>query len=405
MTYVFILLIMGVAFWRFRHVPLDRDYTPYAYPAIFGTPYLKDGHQDIKPPLIHWSYKCWLKIIAILSLQSIRPDTMMRALPYLGMTFATLSVERYAWGTGIVLAFLFASPSLWPHMANTEWLTVVLWSLALNLPPVPAAFLLGLSLLSNQKNLVLVAVVAWAMGHSPTPTYLLALFTPPALAGLYLLMTGRKALTKKWVLDTPKAFGKARSLKTHTLPSIRLLFPGLALMAVVLATAKGPWLGVFVLLLAATIASKQIVPHHLLLLAFPLALASTPSATLFAAFLVVWATRDGLAWLRPALTYPLTFPGYELTFEDQKEVLEWLDENTTPDETIWVNGWENQVYLYSKRKAWGIQIPELFTAPEVGKAPRVIIHCRGSAPFDYDAQGYKRILTSRLGGYSVMVKA
>jgi len=40
-----IAAILPLIHWyRFRNVPIDRDFAPYAYSGVFGTGYLKAGH-------------------------------------------------------------------------------------------------------------------------------------------------------------------------------------------------------------------------------------------------------------------------------------------------------------------------------------------------------------------------
>jgi len=78
--------------------------------------------------------------------------------------------------------------------------------------------------------------------------------------------------------------------------------------------------------------------------------------------------------------------------------------NTTPDEVIWVNGYENQIYLNTKRKAWRIEIPELSGFPD-GEPPRVIVHSAQTAKsFNYDGPGYETEMISNMGYYTLVVK-
>lgn len=234
-----------------------------------------------------------------------------------------------------------------------------------------------------------------------THTSLGALAFPSVVILMYLGATGRLGLLWRWAWVVPKSFGSARTVKANILGHVPVLVPGLCLLAPVIATAQGPWAWVALAVAAVALSSKQVVPHHYIALAFPLALAAQPSVALFVAFALVYATRDLWAMVKPRHVYPLTFPGYETTFLDSVEVLEWIAGNTKPDEAIWVNGMENQLYLEANRKAWGIQVPELRSKPE-GEAPRVIVHTRGHVEFDY--ANYKRVLTSPRGLFSIMVK-
>ena len=62
LTLALALIVVALAYWRFKDIPLDRDYAPYAYHTLHGG-WLRDGHADIKPPLVHlayhWGMLCW----------------------------------------------------------------------------------------------------------------------------------------------------------------------------------------------------------------------------------------------------------------------------------------------------------------------------------------------------------
>ncbi len=121
---------------------------------------------------------------------------------------------------------------------------------------------------------------------------------------------------------------------------------------------------------------------------------------------LVWCLRDGLIWYRPDLIYRVTFGSaqgdYGTVMKDADTLEAWIMKNTKPDEVIWVNGMENQIYLNTLRKAWRIEIPELMGIPE-GDKPRVIVHCAQSFK-EFDYEGYEPELTSRIGLFTLMVR-
>lgn len=407
MTLVIALAIVALAYWRFKDVPLDRDWTPYAYPALHGTGYLENGHQDIKPPLIHWGFKAWLNIASRLRLSR---HSMLRLLPSLASGLSILLLWRVAPSASLILALLLSSPSLWAHMANTEWLTVFLLAIATTASQAqwatPLAWLaLGLLPWANQKNLLLIPVMILTLQLKGMQNALL-LVTPSFAAILYLAFTGRATEFFRWTWTIPAQFGKTRTLRRNTLGHLHLLKPGLFLMLPFIATMQGPWGLVLLAMVALALLSKQVMPHHFLLFAFPVALGSAPTATTWAAFGLAWILIEAAAWIVPANVYALTFadPGgahYGMVLKDAEWVTRWLDENEPNEDTIWVNGMENNVYLHSGRKAWAIIVPELQETPQ-GLPPRIIVQCRGHVPFDYDAHGYEFVDSSPLGGLHIM---
>jgi len=396
------VLIVALAYWRLKDLPLDRDYTPYCYPAIYRVPWLGQGHVDIKPPLIHWSYKCWLMTTSILSKYLPRP-ALLRLLPFLGLSLAVCSAGTLGAEKALVLGLLFASPTLWVHMANTEWLTVALWAGAIVAPEPMAWGLLGLTPWANQKNLLLIVPVALALGLSVSPIGLIALASPSIVLGAFLLLTGRARKALAWCYLLPKEFGKRRTFKVNTLSASRLLIPALALLAPVLASLTANYWALAALAYAlVSLASKQIVPHHFIGLAFLLALASEPTAFTIGALLLVWGLRDGLCLYEPKIVYPTTFGGPGGHYGQMLGDAEKIAAKIPKGETIWVNGMENNVYLQAEAKAVRIEIPELPGVPDFSKGkPEYIVHCATShKAFDYE--GYEPIEISNLGLFTLM---
>lgn len=408
MTLALALAIVILSYWRFKDVPLDRDWTPYAYPAINRTPWLTAGHQDIKPPLIHWSYKLWAIVTSTPSTETLR--AWVRALPVIANLCSVTLLESYTSGAGLLLALLVSLPTMWTHMANTEWLTVFLLSVAVGtsatLPPI-AWLALGLLPWANQKNVLLIAPVAWALHLYPTGIGTIALLVAPSLfLLLYLALTGRMGKFITWCWTIPAQFGKKRTLRANTLGHLHLLKPGLFLMLPLVATMNTTWGLVLLAMVAVAISSKQVMPHHFLLLALPIALGASISTASLLAFGLAWILIDLPCWLRPSLVYPLTFADksgahYGMVLGEGEWVAQWMRLNAPEEDTIWVNGIENNVYLQCGLKAWAIIIPELTVTPE-GTPPRHIIHCRGNVPYDYDANGYEMADASPLGGLVIM---
>lgn len=408
MTLILALCVVALFYYRFRNTMLDRDWTPYAYPAIHQTGYLEAGHQDIKPPLIHWSFKAWLAIATKFKLSL--PSTL-RLLPSLSLALSTALVWTISPSSALALALLLTATSLWAHMANTEWMTVYLLSVAAATSQAPwstplAWLALGLLPWVNQKNVLLIPILVWALSLKMTGGGLALMAFPSGVCLLILAAQGKLARFWEWTITIPAKFGKERSLRANTLSHLHLLKPGLFLMLPLVATMRGPWVVVLGVMLALAVWSKQIVPHHFLLLAFPGALASNPTWMTWGAFGIAWVITELPAWVIPANVYALTFfdksgAHYGTVLKEAEWVKAWLDENEPNEGTIWVNGMENNVYLTTGRKAWAIIVPELREVPQ-GIPPRVIVHCRGSVSFDYDAHGYEIADTSPLGGLVIM---
>ena len=393
--------------WRFRDTPLDRDYGPYAYMGVFNSGYFKNGHRDVKPPLIHWGYWVWVTLTSRFGL-SVRGR--LRLWPTLMLSVAVFAMGLSYPISALALALMLISPHLWPHMANTEWLSISLTALALSLHNCPMVALVSLGLLPlvNQKNALLVPVLIWALGLSWGMAWMALI--PGLLFVVWLFLVGdwRKIILYLWFI--PREMGKARTLRRNTLAQLHLLMPGLIKLAMVLAIAdwRSPWFVVFLVCVVLTVSVKQVVPHHLILLTFPLALAVNPSGLWFIAWVILWMLQDFLIWLKPDLIYPLTFRfrqggHYGVLLDEGLEVVEWLKANTAPGETILVNGFENQIYIEANRPGVCMDICE---APrEADKImPRVIVHCGNSAvPLDYT--GYEPQLVSAPGGlYTVTVR-
>ncbi len=206
-----------------------------------------------------------------------------------------------------------------------------------------------------------------------------------------------------WCWLVPSTFGAKRTFKTNTLSAAKILLPCITLFAPFVAVMElDRWALVALTVFIVMLWSKQIVPHHFILLALPVALSASPTTLTWVSFALVWSLRDGIVWYRPALIYPVTFPNYDALLADAAKIEAWIRENVSQNEIIWVNGMENQIYLNTMRKAWRVEIPELRGFPE-GDAPRVIVHCHTShKKFDYD--GYEPVIVSTIGLYTLMVK-
>jgi len=406
---IWLIALLPLLFlYRFRKTPLDRDYAPYALPAVLGLPYLRQGHVDIKPPLIHWSYKVWQRCFSWLGLNQI---AFLRLMPALAVGLSAAFLGN--WRASLVLSLLLISPTLWTHMANTEWLTVAVLSFSAatatsEVFQTAAWFLLGLLPLANQKNALLLVPVIWALRLNPTLTNLLALCIPGTLCLLYLALTKRLPDFFAWCVAIPAQFGARRTFKANTLGHAKFLLPCIFLLAPFIACMDwhSRWTLVLVWMVAVTVWSKQTVPHHFILFTFPIAMAAQPGPMAFVAFFLVWAVRDGICWYKPELIYRVTFGGgqgdYGTMMNDARHIEAWLRENTAKDEVIWVNGAENQIYLNTLRKPWRIEIPEIKGLPD-GEPPRCIVHCSQSAQeFDYAA--YEPKLVSVIGLFTLMVR-
>lgn len=93
---------------------------------------------------------------------------------------------------------------------------------------------------------------------------------------------------------------------------------------------------------------------------------------------------------------------YAMLLADAKRIEKVIIENTTPEDRIWVNGMENQIYFTTMRKAVRIEIPELQGFPDAD-LPKFIVHCAvGFKKMEYT--GYKVAEISNYGLYTLMEK-
>jgi hypothetical protein len=398
-----------IALWyiRFAATPQDRDFTPYAYPAFFRTRWLDDGHCDIKPPLIHWLYKLVMPRNKIFGI-----GERVRVLPMFGAMVACVALSVINPFGAVLLAVMLASPTLWTHMANTEWLTTAILAMAALAGAkgsyAVSALFIGVLPWANQKNVFIVLPAAWACGLGGNIDGLvLAALVAPSVAILgYIITTKRIIEAYVWLIAVPAAFGKTRTIKKNILSASTLLVPCLTLLAPIVAGCDltNKWMLVAAVMLAAMVWSKQIVPHHFIALSFPLAISARPSVATILGLALVWAVRDGICWWKPQLVYRFTFAGgggnYGDMMADCKKIEKMIMENTSEDEVIWVNGMENQIYLNTHRKAWRVEIPELPGLPE-GEAPRYIVHCPYSAK-QFDYSNYRPAFVSTSGAHTLM---
>jgi hypothetical protein len=161
--------------------------------------------------------------------------------------------------------------------------------------------------------------------------------------------------------------------------------------------------------IALLIYSKQIMPHHFILLGFTLAICIRPSAPLFIGMALMFCSRSLPVWLNPKILYASTFSysggsirHYGQILDDSRSVESWLMANVPKDEPIFVNGMEAQIYTYSGRKSVGLPIWELPGWFLDGKyeRPRIVVNCLSSS-WNFDATGYDLKMVSRLGIYQV----
>ena len=425
-TLILALAVVGIGYWRFKDIPLDRDYAPYAYHTLHGG-WLRDGHADIKPPLIHlvysWAHICYKTFSSIMTLPAWGSPASFRAVPFAGIALACISLHCYAPGSDLVCALLLVSPTMWMPMAATEWLTITLLASSAALASHPSTAILSLAVIgllpwANQKNalllpfLLLVPVFREACMTAGWVEGISAFLGPSLLILTWIVATGR--LRYFWVLCwlVPKDFGRRRSLRGNALIHAYLLRPCIVLMVPFLIAVNwlNPWAWVLVVMVALTIAAKQIMPVHFQPWLLALALATEPTAGVFFGFGILWVLREAAVWMRPSLFYPVCFPGkngvnYGHLIEDADVVADWLADYTKPDEVIWVNSWDNNIYLTGKRKAWCFLLPEMIFEPEEGKEPpRVIIHGIGHLDFDYDKYGFLPAMTTPRGCYTVLVR-
>lgn len=411
MTIALLISLLPLAYWwRFKHAQLDRDYGPYAYCGVFKSGYMKNGHRDIKPPLIHWSYQLWLGFISICRLKLSTPQAL-RLLPMLSVSIACLLVGVKSGALiSLTLALLLCSPYLWAHMANTEWLTVSLLALSMAIPAPYAWVILGLLPLVNQKNVLLIIPMAWAMGLT-VESQALTVAIPGCIFILWLIFTKRWEIAKLWMLDIPKRMGKKRTFKTNVVAVLHLFIPFIhkLILIAMIVDYKSKWFVVFAIVVAMSLSVKQLVPHHFILWALPLALCSQPTPAFFAAWGVLWLLQDYPIWKTPALLYPLTFRfrgsalrDYGELLADSKEAVEWVKAHTDEGEAILVNGIENSFYLECNRPASAMQICEA-QGEETPILPRVIVHSAATG-MDIDISGYDHQLITPRGLYSVFTR-
>jgi hypothetical protein len=274
-------------------------------------------------------------------------------------------------------------------------------ALSLSLPSPINWLAVGLLPWANQKNALLVPFLLWLL---PVPVFQewLVLSLPSAIIILYLWGTKRLGLAKEWLWDVPKRLGKARTFRNNVLGGAKVLIPGLTLLAVPVAFIKpeSPW-GLFALVVAGgMVLSKQIVPHHFLLLTFPVALASEMTALGWCVLTCLWIIRDGLMWYMPKAVYPLTFPGYLELLEETAPIEKWLIDNAQ-GEAIWIDGMENHIIFNSMKQVTRIEIPELPGIPS--ERPKYVVWtysfkrgADGKPAFDY--RGYEPVMVQGLNG-------
>lgn len=414
------------AYWRFKDVPLDRDYAPYAYHTMDWLPHggwLRDGHADIKTPGIQALYSlaasCFKMVSSITKSGSWGSPAHLRAVPFAGLA---LSVMLLAWsnpGAALPAALLLASPSLWGFMANTEWLAVLLTSSAYAAASVSAGplapFFLGCLPWANQKNALLLPVLLLVPElREPfwiDPWLSLASFALPSVLFMaWIAATGR--LKQFWIMCylVPKSFGGRRTFRNNTLMHLHLLKPIIIFFAVFMAFVDwtNPWAWVFVGTMAVHLSSKQFMPHHAIQAAFPLALAVEWTWGMMLAFGIIWFFRDFPVWKWPKNIYKVVFGGaggqsYGDLLEDSEQAAKWVVENTDPKDIVWCNSHDNNIYLLAKRQAWCFVLPEMRFEPETERdLPKVIVHGLGHLEFDYDKYGYKLQGVTMRGFYSLL---
>ena len=411
-----------IYWWRFRKTPLDRDYCPYAYPAWRHTGYLTSGHIDIKPPLIQWLYKVWLFLMP----KRIPLLYSLRLMPLAGhcATVALLGIYG-GWQASLIAGLLYANPYMWPHMANTEWLGALFLALALVLPEPYKQLALGVMWLANLKfiplGLAIGGIMAWKEAGNCFGLLIIAWQALPfALATLYLTATGRLSAFWKFVVVMPRHFGKVRRLLSHTdIPLIKKSI-GIELLPFIACMDWGSeWSWLSVLWVGLCVASKQVVPHHLILLIPLLALAGHLTPMVLVAYMLTLCFRNLILWRKPEWIYRATFgdpirgTDYGMMLKDSDAIVRWILSETKPEETIFVNGIDNEIYTNTGRKAWFLTLPEYWELPTDSIPPRVIVHCamaNKATTWWYESQeamqrwGWKLELVSPLGLFSVLTR-
>jgi hypothetical protein len=392
----------------------DRDFAPYAYPAWQHTGYLTNGHVDIKPPLIHWLYKVWLYI---LPQSKIQLRYSLRLMPLLGHVATIALLGIYAgWQASLIAALLLVNPYLWPHMANTEWIGAFLIALAVNLHGWPCQLALGMMWIANIKNIPLALCIGLYLsgGISPiNPVMWLPISfqcIPLILSTAYLALTGRFTVFWKYVFAMMLWFGKTRSFRQHTdIPLISKPLGIELLPFIACLDWANPWSWGVVFWIALSIAGKQVVPHHLLMLIPFFALGCHLTPFLLVAVALTWAFRSYVLWLRPEMIYKLTFVNptrgtdYGIMLKDAACISEWIKAETKPDEVILVNGIDNNIYTDTGRRAYTLVLPEWWEYPK--DPPRIVVHCYQANPICadfYKKFNYGAVFTSKLGLYTVL---
>ncbi len=205
---------------------------------------------------------------------------------------------------------------------------------------------------------------------------------------------------------------KERTFRANTLSTLHLLLPFLIKFALILTILdwRSPWFVVLMVVIGLTITAKQIVPHHFILWTLPLALASHPTVLFFVAWVILWLIQDFSIWKNPKLIYPLTFrfrnnqvKDYGQLLDDADQVIAWVKANTKEGEAIFVNGFENNLYLECNRPASNMLICEAVGHEEI-ELPRVYLHSAGTATLEFDLSNYRHVLISPMGLYTIMVK-
>ena len=407
-------LLPVVYWWRFRKNPVDRDYACYAYPAWQKTGYLTNGHIDIKPPLIHWLYKLWW----ILPIKPI--GYKLRLMPLLAhvVTVYLLGL-RFGWQASLVAGLLYANPYMWPHMANTEWIGNLCIAIAINLSGWQSQLILGFMWIANLKFIPFSIALGgyWAYkeaGFSIGIFSMLLQGLPFFLAVGYLIITKRLDVFLKYVIVMPKYFGKVRRLFTHTdIPLIKRAL-GIELLPFISAMDwKSEWTILSAWWMILNVASKQIVPHHLLML-IPLISASvTLTPMVLAAYTLTLLFRNLVVWKKPELLYAASFgdpvrgTDYGMMLKDSSYISKWILAETKPDETILVNGIDNEIYTHTGRKAYFFVLPEYWALPDNFNPPRVVVHCAMASQhctWWYPKWDYKAVYISPMGLFTIMVK-
>jgi hypothetical protein len=239
-----------------------------------------------------------------------------------------------------------------------------------------------------------------------------------SLSFLYMALTGRLKIYWNYVFVMMRHFGKVRRLLSHTdIPLIKKsigieLLPFIACM-----DWRSEWSWLSVLWVGLCVASKQVVPHHLILLIPLIALAGHLTPMVLVAYMLTLCFRNLILWKKPEWLYSATFgdplrgTDYGMMLKDSEAVSRWILSETKPDETIFINGIDNEIYTNTGRKAWFMTLPEYWELPMDSIPPRVIVHCamaNKATTWWYESQeamqrwGWKLELVSPLGLFSVL---